>query len=107
MRNLWSADGGAGVGVGGGFGVGVEFWDGDGDRGSGGCAFDVDVAFDERAVGAAEVEVVVVDELGGDVDEGDIAGEPAVVPPVGLEGGDAVGDAGVIDDEDDEVTCRP
>ena len=68
-----------------------------------GCAFDVDVAFDERVVGAAEVEVVVVDELGGDFDEGDVAGEAAVVPPVGLEGGDAVGDAGVVDGEDDEV----
>ena len=61
------------------------------------------VAFDEVVVGAAEVEVVVVDELRGDFDEGDVAGEAAVVPPVGLEGWDAVGDAGVVDGEDDEV----
>ncbi len=38
-----------------------------------------------------------------DFDEGDVAREAAVVPPVGLEGGDAVGDAGVVDGEDDEV----
>ena len=75
----------------------------DGDFGSGGCAFDVDVAFDEGVIGAAEVEVVVVDVLGGDFDEGDVAVEAAVVPPIGLEGGDAVGDAGVVDGEDDEV----
>ena len=53
--------------------------------------------------GAAEVKVVVVDELRGDFDEGDVTGEAAVVPPVGLKGGDAVGDAGVVDGEDDEV----
>ncbi len=39
----------------------------------------------------------------GNFDEGDVAGEAAVVPPVGLQGGDAVGDAGVVDGEDDEV----
>ncbi len=84
-------------------GFGVEFGDGDGDGGACGCAFDVDVAFDEVVVGAAEVEVIVVDELLREFDEGDVAGEAAVVPPVGLQGGDAVGDAGVVDGEDDEV----
>ena len=49
------------------------------------------------------MEAVVVDELGGEFDEGDVAGEAAVVPPVGLEGGNAVGDASVVDGEDDEV----
>ena len=70
---------------------------------SGRCAFDVNVAFDEGVVGAAEVEVIVVDDVGWEFDEGDVAGEAAVVPPVGLQGGDAVGDAGVVDGEDDEV----
>ena len=41
----------------------------------------------------------------GDGDEGDVAGEAAVVPPVGLEGGDAVGDAGVVDGDDNEVVA--
>jgi hypothetical protein len=39
----------------------------------------------------------------GTVDEGDVAGEAAVVVPVGLEGGDAVGEAGVVDGGDGEV----
>ena len=49
------------------------------------------------------MEVVVVDELLRDFDEGDVSGEAAVVPPVGLEGGYAVGEAGVVDGDDDEV----
>src|ERR1700679_1117107 len=49
------------------------------------------------------MEIVVVDELLRDGDEGDIAGEAAVVPPVGLKSGDAVGDAGVVYGDDDEV----
>jgi hypothetical protein len=49
------------------------------------------------------VEVIVVDELRGDFDERDVAGEAAVVPPIGLESRDAVGDASVIDGEDYEV----
>ena len=99
------ADGGAGVCVDRGLSRCVEFGDADGDGGASGGAFDVDVAFDEGVVGAAEVQVVVVDELRGDLDEGDVAGEAAVVPPIGLEGGDAVGDAGVVDGEDDEVVA--
>jgi len=63
----------------------------------------VDVAFYEVLVGAAEVKIIVVDELLRNFDEGDVAGEAAVVPPVSLEGGNAVGDACVIDGEDDEV----
>jgi len=68
-----------------------------------GRVVDVDIAFDGFVVGAAEVQVVVVDELCGDFDERDISGKAAVVPPVGLQGGDTVGDAGVVDGEDDEV----
>ena len=65
MRDFdWECDGGAGVGVDGRLSrYGVQFGDVDGDFGSSGCAFDVDVSFDEGVVGAAEVEVVVVDEL--------------------------------------------
>jgi len=63
----------------------------------------VDIAFDEFVIGAAEVKVVVVDVLGGNLNEGDIAMKAAVVPPVGLEGGDTVGDARVVDGDDDEV----
>jgi hypothetical protein len=54
-------------------------------------------------IGAAEVEVIVVDEFLGDIDERYIAGEAAVVPPVGLESGDAIGYAGIVDGENDEV----
>ena len=38
-----------------------------------------------------------------DFDERDVAREPAVVPPIGLECWDAVGDAGVVDGENNEV----
>jgi hypothetical protein len=50
-----------------------------------------------------EVDVVVVDEGGGDGDEGDVAGEAAVVEPVDADGGDAVDEAGGVDGDDDEV----
>ena len=50
---------------------------------AGGRAFDVDVAFDQAVIGAAEVQVVIVYELLRNLDERDVAGEAAVVPPVG------------------------
>ncbi len=89
--------------VGRGIGNGVELRDCNHDWSSSWRSFDVDVAFDEIVIRAAEVKVVVVDELRWDFDEGDVASEASVVPPVGLERGDAVGDAGVVDGDDDEV----
>ncbi len=50
-----------------------------------------------------EVDVVVVDELHRESDEGDIAGEAAVVEPVDADGGDAVDQASGVDGDDDEV----
>ena len=52
---------------------------------------------------ADEMKIVVVDEAGGDFDECDVAGEAAVVEPVGLEGGNAFGQAGRVYSDDDEV----
>ena len=49
------------------------------------------------------MEIVVVDEVGGDFDEGDIAGKAAVVVPVGLEGGNALCQARAVYCYDDEV----
>ena len=63
----------------------------------------MDIAGNERVIGTDEVEVVVVDELLRYLDEGDVAGWTAVVPPIGLESGHTVGDAGIVDREDDEV----
>ena len=39
----------------------------------------------------------------GTCDDGDVAGDAAVVVPVGLEGGDAVGEAGAVDEDDEAV----
>ena len=50
-----------------------------------------------------EVDVVIVDELRGDGDEGDIAGEAAVVEPVDADGGNAIDQASGVDGDDDEV----
>ena len=49
------------------------------------------------------MNIVVVDEGGGNSDERDIAGEAAVVEPVIANGGDAVDQAGGVDGDDDEV----
>jgi hypothetical protein len=63
----------------------------------------VDVTLDEVVIGTVEVKFVVVDEFLRDIDERYVAGETAVVPPVGLQGWDAVGYAGIVDRENDEV----
>src|SRR5271168_5101876 len=65
----------------------------------------MDVTFDGLAVGSAEVKVVIIDETVGNGDDGDVSGEAAVVPPIGLQRGDAVGDAGIVDGDDGEVTA--
>src|SRR5579871_1741729 len=49
------------------------------------------------------MDVVVVDELRGKRDQGDIAGKAAVVEPVDANGGDAVDFAGGVYRDDDEV----
>ena len=46
----------------------------------------MNVPFDEIVIRAAEMKVVVVDELGWNFDMGDIARQTAVVPPIGLKG---------------------
>jgi hypothetical protein len=84
---------------------GVKLGNGNGDRGAGGSAFDMDITFDQVVVGAAEMQIVIVDELRWNFDERDVASKAAIVPPVGLQGGNAVGDTGVVDGEDDEVAA--
>jgi len=80
-----------------------------GDRGSGGGTFDMDVAGEGAGIGggegafALEVDVVVVDELRGKSNEGDIAGEAAVVEPIDANGGDAIDLAGGVHRDNDEV----
>ena len=50
-----------------------------------------------------QMYVVVVDEGRRDGDEGDVAGEAAVVEPVDADGGNAVDEASGVDGDDDEV----
>ncbi len=60
----------------------------------------MNVALDGGVIGSAEVKIIVVDKDVRYDDERDVAGEAAVVPPVGLLGGDAIGVARVVDGED-------
>ena len=98
-------EGGAAGGVRGDGGGEMGFGNFDGDGKARRCTFDVDVAGDFVGGAGDEVGVIVVDKMGGDLDEGDIAREAAVVVPVVVEGGDAVDEAGGVDGDDDEVAA--
>jgi hypothetical protein len=52
------------------------------------------------------MHVVVVNEGGGNGDEGDIAGKAAIVEPVIANGGYTVDQAGGVDGDDDKVGAR-
>ena len=54
---------------------------------------------------ADEVKIVIVDKAGGDFDESDVAGDATIVEPVGLQGGNAIGQSCGIDCDDDEVVA--
>ena len=97
-------DGSAAIRVDGGFGCGWRRGgDGDADFVSGARADDVDVAINLIGRAADEMEIVVVDKVCWDFDECDVAGEAAVVEPVGLKSGNAFGEAGSVYGNDDEV----
>ena len=71
-----------------------------------GCrAFDVHAALNGGAV-AIQMQIVVVDVLCRNVDQGDVAREAAVVPPIRVEGRNAIGEARVIDGDHNEVLAR-
>ena len=63
----------------------------------------MDVAFQLVGGAAFELKRVVVNVGVGEFDQGDGAGDATVIPPVGLDGGNAVDGALVIDGGDDEV----
>src|SRR5271170_1109602 len=82
--------------------VNVEVWYAKRDFGSGGGSSNVGIALD--FAGGGEIKGFVVDEGVGDFDDGDVAREATVVPPVALDGRDVVEGAGVVYGDHDEVS---
>src|SRR3984885_4580235 len=75
------------------------------------CALHMDVAGDLVGIGwrkcgaMLEVHIVVVNEFGGDGDQGDIAREAAVVEPVVVDRGNVIDVPGGVDRDDDKVVA--
>ena len=92
-------------------GVHPSLWDTDGNRGSRGSPYDVDVAGKRVGLGGGEgvftleVNIVIVDELRRQRNQGDIARQATVIEPIYADGGDSVDLACGIDGNDNEITA--
>src|SRR5579859_3770150 len=84
-------------------GVQPGFRDGDANRRTWRGAFDMHPAVDLGPVVSIKMQIEVVNELLGDFNEGDIACQAAVIPPVRLKIGDAVLMPGIVHRDHDEI----